>query len=60
MAQCKDTIKHNGERISKAKREDKVWKIVNEVTKPREDKTWILKEDEEIITDEAEISNTIS
>ena len=48
----RDKIQHNGERITKAKREDEVWKIINEVTKPREDKLWTLKEGEEEITDE--------
>ena len=40
----RDTIKPNWERIQKAKNEDEVWKIVNVITKPKEDKTWIQKE----------------
>ena len=37
--------------------DNEVWKLVNEVTKPKEDKTWTLKEGEEIITYETEIAN---
>ena len=43
--------------IEKAKSEDEVWKIVNKIAKSKDDKTWILKEGEEIITDEKEIAD---
>ena len=43
--------------ISRAKREDEVWKIINEVTKPKEDKNWTLKEGDNIITDGKEIAD---
>ena len=36
----------------RAKREDEVWKVIKEVTKTREDRTWTLKE----ITEEVEIA----
>ena len=52
----RDKIQQNGERIEKAGREDEIWKIVNELTKPKEDKRWILKEGEQDITDEKEIA----
>ena len=53
----KDNINYNGDRIRRAKKDDEVWKVVNEIMKPKEDKTWILKEGEEIITDEKEIAD---
>ena len=37
-------------------REEEVWKVVNEVTKPREAKTWTLNKDQMVITDDKEIA----
>ena len=52
----RDRIRQNGKRIARAKREDKFWKVINKVTKPKEDKQWALKEGEEEIRDEKEIA----
>jgi hypothetical protein len=52
----RDNIHQNGERIAKAKGEDEIWKVINEVTKPRSEKVWMLKEGEKEITDEKEIA----
>ena len=48
----RDKIHQNGEKILRAKRKDKVWKIINEVTNPKEGKTWTIKEGDMEITDE--------
>ena len=39
----RDNIHQNGERIAKAKGEDEIWKVINEVTKPRSEKVWTRK-----------------
>ena len=44
-------------RISRAKNEDELCKIVNDITKHREDTTWMLKEGKEIINDETAVSD---
>ena len=36
--------------------EDEIWKIINEVTNPKEDKNWTLKQGETEITDEKKIA----
>ena len=38
------------------KREDEIWKVINEVSKPKEERIWTLKEEEREITDEKEIA----
>ena len=40
----------------RARREDEVWKVINEVTKPKEDKQWTLREGGREIHDENEIA----
>lgn len=52
----KDTIMQNGERIQKARREDEVWKVINDIIKPKEDKKWMLKEGDQEVLDEKEIA----
>ena len=44
-----ETIAHNGEKITRAKSKDEVWKIVNYIIEPKEDKKLTLKEGEKII-----------
>ena len=51
-----DTIKYNNTRVEQAKDENELWKIVKEITKPKEENKWSLKEENEIITDEADIA----
>ena len=51
-----DTIKYNNTRVEQAKDENELWKIVKEITKPKEENKWSLKEEIEIITDEADIA----
>ena len=46
----------NGERIAKDKTEDEIWKVINEVTNPKEEKQWTFKEGEEEIFKEEEIA----
>ena len=38
------------------KREDEIWKVINEVSKPKEERIWTLKEEEREITDKKEIA----
>ena len=53
----KDTRQFNEERINKAGDEKEIWKLVNEVIKPKEKNQWELKEGEEVIEKEEEIAN---
>jgi hypothetical protein len=53
----KDTRQFNEERIGKAGDEKEIWKVVNEVIKPKEKNQWKLKEGEEVIEKEEEIAN---
>ena len=47
----------NGERIARAaKREDEIWKVINKVINPKEEKQWTLKEGEEEIYKEEKIA----
>ena len=48
----KDTRQFNEERIDKAGDEKEIWKLVNEVIKPKEKNQWKLKEGEEVIEKE--------
>jgi hypothetical protein len=52
----KDTRQFYEERIDKAGDEKEVWKVVNEVIKPKEKIQWKLKEGEEVIEKEEEIA----
>ena len=56
----KDTIRNNCERIEKADNEKEMWKIVNEVTKPKEDQVWRLKEESGVIEEEKEIAEVFN
>ena len=51
-----DRIRQNGERIARARREDEVWKVLNEVTKPKEDKQWTLLEGGKEVENEEKIA----
>jgi hypothetical protein len=51
-----DNLKYSEERIENAKDENEIWKVVNEITKPREETTWKLIEDEKSIDKEEEIA----
>jgi hypothetical protein len=53
----KDTRQFNEERIDKAGDEKEIWKVVNEVIKPKEKNQWKLKYGEEVIEKEEEIAN---
>jgi hypothetical protein len=53
----KDTRQFIEERIDKAGDEMEIWKLVNEVIKPKEKNHWKLKEGEEVIEKEEEIAN---
>ena len=56
----KETIQNNGERIQKAGDENEVWKIVNEITNPREEKKWSLIENGETLEDEEKIAEVFN
>jgi hypothetical protein len=45
----KDTRQFNEERIDKAGDEKEIWKVVNEVIKPKEKNQWKLKEGGELL-----------
>ena len=51
-----DTIKANGKRIEEAKNEGEVWNVIREINSPRNEDTWALKENDEIITNEKKIA----
>ena len=51
-----DTIQYNNERVEKAGDENEIWKIVKEITSPKNDKQWILIEEGKKIEDEKEVS----
>ena len=51
-----DNKKSNDERIEKANDENEIWKVINEVTNPKKEETWKLKEGEETIEDEEKIA----
>ena len=53
----RDTRNFNEERIDKAGDEKEIWKLVNEVIKPKDKNQWKLKEGEEIIENGEEIAN---
>ena len=38
----------NGERIEKAADENETWKIIKEISSPREEKTWKIRDGESI------------
>ena len=50
-------MEFNEERIEKARDENEVWKIVNDITKPRSEPRWRPEEDRKIIEEEGEIAN---
>jgi hypothetical protein len=52
-----DTRQFNEERIEKAGDENEIWKVVNEVIKPKEKNQWKLKEGDKDIEKEEEIAN---
>ncbi len=56
----KDTRQFNEERIDKAGDEKEIWKLVNEVIKPKEKNQLKLKEGEEVIEKEEEIANILN
>lgn len=53
----KDTIEYNEDRIEKAGDENKVWKVVNDITKPKTERGWELEEDGKEIKNEEEIAD---
>ena len=54
----KETILHNEQRVNKANSEGEVWKVVNEVIKPKKENEWSIKKDDNTITsNHEEISN---
>ena len=60
----KENIKHNENRVDMAKSNSELWKIVNEVVKPRKENEWTIKTDENSVTSDpqevANIFNTFS
>ena len=57
----KETIAHNNERVKNAKNENKIWKVVKEVTNPQKDNNWSLHlEDGSVSNDESKIANTFN
>ena len=55
-----DTIKYNDERVDKAANENEMWKIVKEVTSPKNDTKWSLIEDGKLIDDEIEVAEVFN
>jgi len=53
----RDTQNHNEEKIEKARDEKEIWKVVNQVIKPKEKCQWKFVEEEQEIEDEAQIGN---
>jgi len=53
----RDTQQYNEEKIDKAEDEKEIWKVVNQVIKPKEKSQWKLIEEEEVIEDEEQIGN---
>ena len=52
-----DTIEFNDERIEKAGDENEIWKVVNDIIKPRSETKWKLEENGEEIEDEEKIAD---
>ena len=52
-----DTIIFNEERINKAGDENELWKVVNDITKPRSETSWKLEEDGREVEKEEEIAD---
>ena len=53
----RDTQKHNEEKVDKAGDEKEIWKVVNQVLKPKEKSEWKLIEGEQVIENEEQIGN---
>ena len=51
-----DTIKYNDERVEKACDENEIWRIVKEVTSPKNESKWTLIEEGKTINDEQEVA----
>ena len=56
----KDSVDFNNNRITSAKDENEVWKVVNEVLQPKKENEWQLKEGSTTITEEQIIANTFN
>jgi hypothetical protein len=56
----KDTILRNGDRIAKANNEGEMWRIVNEIVKPKSDNPFVINSPAGPITEEDEVANTFN
>ena len=54
-----DTIQRNGDRIAKANNEGEMWRIVNEIVKPKSDHQIIINSSEGPITEEAKVADAL-
>ena len=55
-----DTIKQNGSKIEEAKDENEIWKIINNIKKPRSESEWKIKIEDKTTIDELDNSRRIS
>ena len=51
-----DTLEQNATRISEAKNEGEVWKVVNEIIKPKSDHKIVLTSDQGDVTEDMEVA----
>ena len=56
----RDTIQRNGDRIAKANNEGEMWRIVNEIVKPKTDNPFVINSPEGPITEDDVIANTFN
>ena len=52
-----DTINLNKEQMKKAEDENELWEVVNDITKPKTEASWKLKENGKVIEKEEKIAN---
>jgi hypothetical protein len=56
----RDTRMRNEQRIEKAANENEVWKIVNEMTNPKTETKWKLKDNDREINNDREIAEVLN
>ena len=55
-----ETIKYNDERVEKANDENEMWRIIKDISNPKTEQKWSLKEGDDFIVDEMVIAETFN
>ena len=56
----KENVKANEDRVNKAKNENEIWKVVKDITNPKSESNWKLKENDEEITEEGKVADVFN